>query len=327
MSKHKVRWGVLSTAAIAVNKVIPAMQRGALTEVVAIGSRDYDRAQSAAAQLGLQGCYGSYDELLADPDVDAVYNPLPNHLHVPWAIRALDAGKHVLCEKPIARSASEARSLLAAAREHPGLRVMEAFMYKHHPQWQLTRNLVREGRIGELRAIHTFFSYFNTDADNIRNRAEMGGGALLDIGCYPISLSRWLFDSEPRRVSGVVEIDEQFGTDRTTSAILEFDSGTSTFTVSTQVTPFQRVWIMGTHGRIEIDIPFNAPPNRECRLWHDHQGNRDEVVLPACDQYTVQGDDFARAVLEDGPVETSVADAVANMEVVDAIRVSPRSTS
>lgn len=315
----RIRWGIISTAKIGTEKVIPGMQKMASCEVAAIASRDLTRAQQAAARLGIARAYGSYEELLADPEIDAVYNPLPNHLHVAVSIQALEAGKHVLCEKPIGLTSDEGQQLVDAGRRHPRLKLMEAFMYRHHPQWQRARELVRDGAIGELRTIQTAFAYFNDDAQNIRNQKEIGGGALMDIGCYPISLSRFLFESEPRRVSGIVERDPRFGTDRLSSAIMDFDRGTSLFTCSTQLAPYQRVNIFGGTGRIEIEIPFNAPPDRPCRLWHQHGGTIDEVTFDVCDQYGIQGDLFSRAILDDMPVPTPIEDAVANMKVIEAI--------
>ena len=322
----KLRWGILSTAKIGTVKVIPAMQAGSRCEVVAIASRDLERAQQAAQQLAIPKAYGSYEELLADPDVDAVYNPLPNHLHVPWSLQALEAGKHVLCEKPIGLSAAEGQELVDAARRFPQQKVMEAFMYRHHPQWQRARDLVRQEAIGSLRTIQSFFSYFNDNPQDIRNQPAAGGGGLMDIGCYPISLSRFIFAEEPQRVSGWVEYDELFQTDRIASAILEFPRGTSTFTCSTQLAPYQRVHIFGDRGRIEIEIPFNAPPDRPCRIWHQQaDATIREIELPTCNQYTIQGDLFAEAVLDDKPVPTPIEDAVANMHVIEAIVASGKS--
>ena len=231
----KIRWGVLSTANIGVAKVLPAMQRGAHCDVTAIASRDLSKAQATARQLGIPKAYGSYEELLADPEIDAIYNPLPNHLHVPWSIKAIEAGKHVLCEKPIALTTAEAQTLADAARQHPQLKVMEAFMYRHHPQWQRARQIVAAGGIGELRTIQSIFSYYNDDPGNIRNQADIGGGGLMDIGCYNISISRFIFDAEPQRVCGIVEYDPQFKTDRLASGMLDFGRGTATFTCSTQL--------------------------------------------------------------------------------------------
>ncbi len=315
----KIRWGIISTAKIGTEKVIPAMQQGQYCEITAIASRDLARARQVAKELGIPKAYGSYQQLLADPDIDAIYNPLPNHLHVPISIEALQAGKHVLCEKPIGLSSAEGQQLVDAAAAAPHLKVMEAFMYRHHPQWQRARQLVQQGSIGPLRTIQSFFSYFNDDPDNIRNDAAIGGGGLMDIGCYPISLSRFIFDAEPVRVCGVVEYDPRFQTDRLASCILDFGSGTSTFTCSTQLAPYQRVNIFGTTGRVEIEIPFNAPPDRPCRMWHQAGSQLEQIELEVCDQYTIQGDLFAQSIRQDTPVPTPLSDAVANMLVIEAL--------
>ena len=320
----KIRWGVLSTAAIGIVKVLPAMQRGTYSEVSAIGSRDLAKAQAAAAQLGIPRAYGSYEELLADPEIDAIYNPLPNHMHVEWSIKALEAGKHVLCEKPIGLSADEAQALIAAGQRYPQLKLMEAFMYRHHPQWQRARAIVREGGIGQLRTINSFFSYFNNDPANIRNMPEIGGGGLMDIGCYNISLSRFIFEAEPQRLCGMVEYDPQMQTDRLASAMLDFGVGTATFTCSTQLTSYQRVNIYGTEGRVEIEIPFNAPPDQPCTLWHQRDSRIETITLPVCDQYTIQGDIFSQAILDNAPVPTPIGDALANMQVIEAIIASAK---
>jgi predicted dehydrogenase len=320
----KVRFGILCTARIGILKVIPAMQRGANCQVVAIASRDIERAKAVAQLLGIPKAHGSYEALLADSDVDAVYNPLPNHLHVPWSIRALEAGKHVLVEKPIGLSSSEGQSLVEAARRFPKLKVMEAFMYRHHPQWRRAKQLVSEGAIGRLCTIQSFFAYHNVDPANIRNQADIGGGALADIGCYCISMSRFIFDAEPRRVLGIVEYDPRFKTDRLASGILEFEAGAATFTCGTQLSPYQRVNLFGTEGRVEIDIPFNAPPDRPCTMRHETARGIDEIALDVCDQYTIQGELFAKSVLEDRPVPTPIEDAVANMRVIEAVVESGR---
>jgi predicted dehydrogenase len=320
----KVRWGILSTANIGLKKVIPAMQRGKMMVIDAIASRDEARAQSAARELNIPKAYGSYEALLADPEIDAIYNPMPNHLHVPWSIKALEAGKHVLCEKPIALTAAEAQMLAEAGKRFPNLKLMEAFMYRFHPQWQQALELVRDGHIGALRTIQSFFSYHNVDPSNVRNQADIGGGGLMDIGCYNISLSRFIFGTEPRRVCGIVEYDPIFKTDRLASGIMDFGNGTATFTCSTQLASYQRVHIFGTDGRIEIEIPFNAPPDRPCRMWH-YEGERiHEIVLDTCDQYTLQGDLFSRAILEGTSVPTPIEDAVANMRVLEAVIESSR---
>ncbi|QDU64268.1 Glucose--fructose oxidoreductase precursor [Planctomycetes bacterium Pan216] len=323
----KTRWGILSTAKIAVEQVIPALKYSDSCEVVAIASRRLPGAQQAAERLGIPNAHGAYDDLLDNPDVDIVYNPLPNHLHVPWTIKALEAGKHVLCEKPIGLSAAQGQELVDAGRRHPTLKLMEAFMYRHHPQWRLAHRLATDGSIGELRTIQTFFSFFNNDPENIRSNPDWGGGALMDIGCYPISLSRFLFGAEPTRVLGTVEFDPELHIDRMTSGVLEFERGTSTFTCSTQLADYQRVNIVGTEGRVEIEVPFNAPIDRPCRLWHQDRHAVRELTVDQCNQYTIQGDLFSQAVLNDTPVPTPIEDAVSNMLVIEAILESGRTGS
>jgi predicted dehydrogenase len=323
VAKKKVKWGVLGAASIAVRKVIPGMQQGEYCEVAAIASRDLSKARAAAVSLKIGKSYGSYEELLVDPEIEAIYNPLPNHLHVPWSIKAMEAGKHVLCEKPIALNAAEARTLVPM-RDRAGVKIGEAFMVRTHPQWLRTRELIREGRIGELRAVVGVFSYFNRDPKNVRSKPEWGGGGLLDIGCYPITMSRFMYGAEPLRVSGVLERDPDFGTDRLASTILEFRGGQAAFTCSTQMVPYQRMQFLGTKGRIEIEIPFNAPPNKATRIFVDDgsdvggAGVKVETI-PACDQYTIQGDVFSKAILEDGEVPVPLEDAIANMAVIDAV--------
>lgn len=317
-------WGVLSTAKIALEKVIPAMQKSPRVQVVAIASRDRAKAYAAAERLRIPRAYGSYEELLADPDVDVVYNPLPNHLHVPWSIRALEAGKHVLVEKPVGLTSDEGRLLVDAARAHPDLKVMEAFMYRHHPQWKRAKAIVEEGGIGELRTVHSFFSYANLDPNDIRNRADLGGGGLMDIGCYNVSLSRFLFGAEPSRLVGAVEYDPTFETDRLASAILDFGRGTATFTCSTQLSPYQRVQVFGTEGRVEIEIPFNTPQDGPARLWHARAEGTTELVFDRTDQYTLQAEALTRVITDDAPVPYPVTDAVANMLVLEAIVESAR---
>lgn len=320
---YKIRWGILSTANIGTKKVIPAMQRGQYCDVVAISSRDLARAQTEAAKLGIPKAYGSYEALLADPDIDAIYNPMPNHLHVPWAIKALEAGKHVLCEKPIGLSAAEGEQLVAAAKAHPHLKVMEAFMYRHHPQWVTAKRLVKEGAIGQLRNIQSIFTYYNVDPNNVRNMSDIGGGGLMDIGCYNISLSRFLFDAEPKQVVGVLDYDPTFKTDRLVSGMMDFgDGNVSGFVCSMQLNGYQRVQALGTKGRIEIEIPFNAPPDKPCKLWLQQGPAVQEMVFDVCDQYTIQGDLMSQAILSDTPVPTPIEDAVANMRVIEAIVAS-----
>jgi predicted dehydrogenase len=328
MSK-KLRWGVLSTAAIGLKKVLPAMQQGQYTRITAIASRDLAKAREAATALDIPTAYGSYEELLADPDIDAIYNPLPNQLHVPWTIKAAEAGKHVLCEKPLSLTVAEAETLLAV-RARTGVKIGEAFMIRSHPQWLRLRELLAEGRIGQLRSITGSFSYFNINPANIRNQVDCGGGALMDIGCYLVHASRFAFGQEPGRVVGCIDRDPEMHTDRLTSAILDFPGGQAVFTCSTQLVPYQRIQFFGTRGRIEIEIPFNAPPDRPTRLFIDDGrdlfgGGLITETFPVCDQYTLQGDAFSQAVLEDTEVPVPLEDAIKNMAVIEAIFHSAKS--
>jgi predicted dehydrogenase len=323
MTPAPLRWGVLGVANIAVKQVIPALQQSPHARVEAIASRERPKAEAAARSLGIPRAHGSYEALLADPEVEAVYIPLPNHLHVPWTIRAAEAGKHVLCEKPIACSAAEARELLAV-RARTGRLIAEAFMVRSHPQWHRVRELLAAGRIGELRLVVGHFSYYRRDPDDVRSRPEYGGGVLLDIGCYPVTLSRWLYGAEPLEVAAVLERDPEFTVDRLVSGLLRFPSGQACFTVAGQAVPFQRMQLFGTRGRIEVEIPFNAPGDRDCRLLVDDGrdlagGGIEVVTVGGANQYTLQGDAFWSAVHGRGAVSVPVEDAVANMAVLDAL--------
>jgi predicted dehydrogenase len=306
-----------------VRKVIPGMQKGQWSEITAIASRDLAKAQGAAGSLNIPKAYGSYEELLADPEIDAVYNPLPNHLHVPWSIRAAEAGKHVLCEKPLALSAAEAREL-RAVRDATGVQIAEAFMVRAHPQWAAVRELIAEERVGDVRLVAGHFSYFRRDPADIRSNPEWGGGALMDIGCYPITLSRWLFGEEPEAVVAMLERDPEMGVDRLASAMLRFPSGQATFTCGGQLVSHQRMQVYGTKARIEVEIPFNAPPDSECRIFVDDGSElasaaAETITFPAVNQYRLQGDRFSEAVRGLGSVLVSLEDSIANMAVLDAL--------
>ncbi|MEO8334823.1 MAG: Gfo/Idh/MocA family oxidoreductase [bacterium] len=322
--QHKpVKWGVLGAANIAVGKVIPAMQQSTHSPVVAIASRDLSKARAAADKLDIPRAYGSYQELIDDPDVEAIYNPLPNHLHVPWSIKAAEAGKHVLCEKPLALNADEIAQLMAV-RDRTGVIIGEAFMVRTHPQWAAVRELIAEGRIGELRLVVGHFSYSRRDPNDVRSKPEWGGGALLDVGCYPITLSRWLFGEEPTEVVGLIENDPEFQVDRLASGLLKFPSGQATFSCSMQLVPYQVMQLFGTDGRIQVEIPFSPPFNHECRILIDDGskfvGAAGEIItLPAVDQYRLQAERFSEAVRGVGSVPVSLEDARGNMAVIDAL--------
>ena len=318
----KVVWGILSTAKIGWEKVIPALLKSAHGEIGAIASRSLDKSQALASRFGIPKAYGSYDALLADPEIEAIYNPLPNDQHVPMTLAAARAGKHVLCEKPIAMNAQEAQALREVAGK---VHIMEAFMVRFHPQWHRVRQIIQAGELGDLVAVQTYFSYFNRDANNIRNRADVGGGALYDIGCYAVMSARYLFDCEPLRVIALFDRDPAFGTDRTVSALVDFGAGKRlNFTASTQSVPYQRVQICGTKKRLEVQIPFNAPLGGSTQIFTDDGVQKDDSTrvaetIPACDMYTLQGDAFARAVRGEIALPYGIDDAIANMRVIDAL--------
>jgi len=328
-SIKKVHWGVLGVANIAVKKVIPAMQQSQWSAITAIASRDLAKAQSAAQQLGITRAYGSYDELLEDPDVEAIYNPLPNNLHIEWTIRAAQAGKHVLVEKPISMTVAEALPLLKV-RNETGVKIEEAFMVRTNPQWLKTLELIKESRIGEVRSVAGYFSYNNQDPNNIRNIRETGGGGLMDIGCYMIFFARLIFDAEPTRVVSLIDEHPETQTDILTSTLLEFPAGHATFTCSTRVTPYQRVQIIGTKGRIEVQIPVNAPPDLPLKIFLDDGsdltgGSIQTIEFEPVDQYTVQGDLFSQAIRENKEPVLSLESSIRNMAVIEAVFRSAKS--
>ncbi len=326
-SLEPLRWGVLGVADIAVRKVIPAMQASAYSPVVSIASRSIERATDAATQLGIPQCYGSYEELLASPDIEAVYIPLPNHLHAEWTMAAASAGKHVLCEKPLALTSADVRRMIDHC-ERAGVALMEGFMYRLHPLWRTVTGLVAGGKVGDVRAIQTVFSYLNDDPTNIRNDASAGGGALFDVGCYAVDLARMLFGSEPTSVSATSRRDERFGTDVMTSVVLDFGGRHATFVCSTQLEPAQRVEILGSAGRLVIDIPFNLPPDHPTHVRWISGGDPpvrphvEVIEIAQADPYTVQADAFSRAVRLGEPVPIPPTNAIGNLEVIESIHAS-----
>jgi predicted dehydrogenase len=322
---EQLRWGVLSTADIARKKVIPAIFKAANCRLAAIASRDGQRARAVAEELGIPRAHASYEELLADVEVDAVYIPLPNNLHAEWAIAAARAGKHVLCEKPLAMTVADAERIIEAA-DKAGVALMEAFMYRLHPSWAALREVVASGRLGELIAVQSWFSYYNDDAGNIRNMLEAGGGALFDIGCYQVNLSRMLLGGEPVRVQASIRRDPQLGVDIVTSAILDFDGGRqATFTCSIRGEDDQRVHVYGTRGHASIWIPFNIPPDVPTRVLVTSGGEPplaplvETLSLETADPYTVEFREFSAAVLDGRPVPYPPQDAVANLRVIEQI--------
>lgn len=320
MAEQKLKWGVISTAKIGWEKVIPAIQLSGKNKIVAIGSENTEKAEQIANDNGIDKVYGSYDEVINDPEIDVIYNPLPNNMHVEWSIKALQAGKHVLCEKPIALTVEETQVLIDEVKKHPKLKLMEAFMYKFHPQWLKVRELVDSGVIGEVRTVNTFFSYYNVDSNNIRNRTDVGGGTLMDIGCYAISFPKFILGSEPLKVSSIMEKDPNMGTDRMTSALLSFENGrTATFTCSTQLTKYQRCIAYGVEGYIEVEIPCNAPTNEPCKVTLKTNDKEEIFLLGPADQYTLEADAFFDFVQNDLDMTSYLEDALGNMKVIDAV--------
>jgi len=324
-----IRWGVLSTAKIGVAKVIPAMQKGRHSQITAIASRDINRAKEEAKKLDIPKAYGSYESLLAHPDIDAIYNPLPNHLHIPWTKKCLEAGKHVLCEKPMALNIAEIKDLISFHQQYAHLKVGEAFMVKTHPQWLLVRSLARSGELGKLTTIQAFFSYYKLDPDNIRNIPEYGGGGLYDIGVYPMMLSRFVLGEEPISVLATLERDPEMKIDRLASVIMEFPTVQASFICSTQTVPYQTFNVFGTDKRLEVPLPYNAPNDRPTKVFlykgDLYQQDREVREIPVCDQYTLQGDEFSRAILEDRPVPVPLTDTLYHTAVIEAIFAAAQS--
>lgn len=323
---QKLRWGVLSSAKIAREKVIPAIQSSLHGEVVAIASRTQEGADQTAKELGIKYAYGSYEALLADPTIDAIYNPLPNHLHVPWSIKAIEAGKHVLCEKPLGLNAADVEKLMTVTQQHPHLKVMEAFMYRFHPQWKTVKQLVRNGRIGQVRNIQSYFAYNNHDTNNIRNNADWGGGALMDIGCYCISLSRFIYDEEPLRVLGHITPYAGYDVDCFVSGIMEFADGNATFSAATKSEAGQFVKIHGEHGSIFIPLSFTPLPGTSTHIILKRNDVHEEIIQPPSDHYRNMADEFAQSVFTKEPVPTPLSDALANMKIIDAIFASAKNS-
>lgn len=323
----KLKWGVLSTAKIAVQKVIPSMAGSPEHEVVAIASRDQAKVRKVAEKLGINRAYDSYESLIADPDIQVIYNPLPNHLHVEYTLKCLEAGKHVLCEKPVALKKEDVLRLMAA-RDRAGLKVGEAFMVKTHPQWLKARELVQAGALGNIKLVHGFFSYYNVDAQNIRNIPDYGGGAIWDIGCYPLTTARFVLGEEPQKVVAQMQYDPDFGTDVLASVMMQFPSAQLNFSVSTQLVPHQRMRFFGDKKELEVKIPFNAPKDRPCEvLIHSGDVFREKVEsikFDLCDQYTLMTEAFSAAVRGERAVPVPLEDSLANTRALEAIFRSAR---
>ena len=323
----KIKWGVLGASKLAVEKVIPAMADHESFEVNAIASRDLEKAKTVAERLSVPRYFGSYEELIQDPDIDIVYIPLPNDLHVEYTLKCIEAGKHVLCEKPLALKATYIDRLIQARDKHQ-VKVGEAFMVKTHPQWIKAKEIVQGGDLGKVSLVHGFFSYYNVKPENIRNKPEHGGGAIWDIGCYPVFTSRMVLGEEPRRLVASMEFDPTFGTDKLASVIMEFPSARAVFSVSTQLVPYQRMQFFGDQKELEIRIPFNAPPDRPCEIRISpgdiFRENFENIRFNTSNQYRIQAEAFTKAVVEDSEVPVTLEDAKANAKVLEAIFHSAR---
>lgn len=317
-----VRWGILGVSVHYRLRVHNPLQTAEGVQLTGIASRSLDRAREAAERFGIPKFYGSYEELLEDPEIEAVYIPLPNTMHTEWVRKAADHGKHILCEKPFSMSAEETERTIAYAREK-GVKVMEAFMYKLHPQWRHAKALVGAGEIGEVQAVHVFFGYNNPDPTNIRNQLEMGGGAVPDIGCYAVSSSRLMMGKEPKRVVSLITRDPELGTDVLSSAILDFGGGArANITVGTQVFLQQHVQVFGSAGYLSIEVPFNTFPDVPGRVTVINGIGKRVVETEVNDMYRIEFEEFSRAVRKGTPVPVDPADAVANQKVLDALYAS-----
>ncbi len=322
----KLRWGILSTAKIARTKMIPALQASPFNEVIAVGSRNADRAAQFAADCDIPTSYGSYEELLANPDIDAIYNPLPNHLHVPLSVQALQAGKHVLCEKPLGLDGKEVSYLIDCAAEYPKQLLMEAFMYRFHPQWLQVLKMIEDGVLGTVKSVQSNFTFFNDDPDNVRNQPGIGGGSLMDVGCYCISLARTLFGREPARVVAQMDMDERFQVDRHTSGIMDFQPGLSTFYSSTQSAPSQWVHIIGELATLTMDAPFYEGPSAGSLVLK--QGDQEHIIpVESANHFVEEVNAFAQAALNGDQSPRPLTDALANMRVIDAMMESAKTST
>lgn len=314
---HPIRFGVLGAADVAIRRVVPAMQEATSVVVSAIASRDAGRAESVANALGIEHALGSYEKLIAHPAVDAVYVPLPNSLHAEWVIAAARGGKHVLCEKPLAMTADEGREIADAAADS-GVLVMEAFMYRLHPQWTRARQLVTEGRIGEVRSVQVWFGYHNDDPDDIRNTPELGGGAVRDVGCYGINAARMLFGGDPISVDATLEVSPEFGTDTLASITLEFPEGHASIVCSTLSFTGQAVRVVGTRGQLDISTPFDVDPARSTNLRVETSSSVDVIHVPSANHFTIQAEEFARAT-EGAPPPVTLGNSIGNLAVIDRV--------
>jgi predicted dehydrogenase len=321
---EKVKLGVLGVSSHFLKRTLLPLKQSKNVDLYAVASRDAEKSKEAAEKFGIPKNYGSYEDLLKDPDVEVVFIPLPNHLHLEWIKKCADAGKHILCEKPLTMNALEAEEAVNYAASK-GVILMEAFMYRFQPQWIRAKEICDVGEIGSIVSIQTIFSYNNPDPNNIRNIAEYGGGALMDIGCYAISVPRFILGIEPLRVISLIEKDKKFQTDKHTSALIDFGKTQVVFTVSTQTYPYQKVFIHGSAGNITIQIPFNTFVDVPAVITVQSSVGERNIYFDPADQYGLQFEAFAEALRKNNPAPISPGDAVNNMKVIDAVFKSAES--
>jgi predicted dehydrogenase len=323
---ERVRWGVLGVSEHFIRRVVLPIKKSSIVELYGIASRSPEKAKNTAEKYGITRSYSSYDELLEDENIEAVYIPLPNHLHAKWIKKTADKGKHILCEKPLALTKDEAQESVDYAKSK-GVLIMEAFMYRFHPEWQRVYELISVGEIGEVQSIYTFFAYNNPDPKNIRNNPDYGGGGLLDIGCYAVSISRFLLGKEPRKVISLIYNDSNFKVDILSSGIIDFGKARSLFTVATKLFSNQRVDINGSRGYINILIPFNIYPDVPAKVSITTSvGTRTLEFFPV-DQYGLEFESFSLSIRNNKSTPIPSDDIVNNQKVLDALFESAKTKS
>ncbi|SMO60694.1 Predicted dehydrogenase [Saccharicrinis carchari] len=321
---NRLKIGVLSVSNHLLKRIVLPLKNTKYCKIYGIASRNPKKAEAFAQKFDIEKVYADYQELIEDPIIDFVYIPLPNHLHLEWVVKAAEAGKHILCEKPIALNAQEAMQCIEAAQKNK-VQLMEAFMYKFHPLWIYAKEVITTNQIGRIMYIHTSFAYHNPAPDNIRNIKEFGGGALMDIGCYAISSSRFLLDAEPQRVMAIHQQHPEFKTDTLGSAIMDYDGRHASYTVSTLSQANQGVDIVGSSGRIRIPVPFNTYVDTPSEIIiNTAQGER-SVSFAVCDQYGLMFDAFSECLIKKMPLPIEPTDVLNNMKVIDAVFKSAQS--
>ena len=322
--EQTLRWGILSTANIGRAAVIPAIQASTNGEVVAVASRDLGQAASFAEKLGIPRAIGGYQALLDDPEIDAVYIPLPNSLHLEWTIKAAAAGKHILCEKPLALDAAQCLEMDAAA-ERAGVKLMEAFMYRFHPQIARAQELITSGAVGDVRHMHAAFTFRLTNPNNIRLQPELGGGSLMDVGCYCVNALRTFAGAEPIEVQAFARWHEN-GVDEQMAGVLRFDNGLSgQFDSALTLDRRETFLAAGTEGTLQLPVAY-LPGKADTTVLVQH--GRDQAqqhIVPGVDEYRLMVEHFADCVLHDRPVRYDAREAVRTLHVIEALYRSARS--